>query len=311
MRLTSIDIGTNTILMLVADVAADGTISPVRDEQVIARLGKGVDANRRITAETSDRVLRFLQDYKAISDSLHSEKIIACGTSSLRDASNSREFIRFMKEKLGLEITVLSGEEEAELTFRGAVSEFSSLAADQPLAVLDIGGGSTELTTGIGASVTGTVTLDLGCVRLTERILLSSPPTSPALNHAISDVRDAVLSFPQLRPQTRLIGVAGTVTTLAAIDLKLESYDRSRVSGHFLTFEAIEHVFNRLRSYTLERIAREFPQIESGRADIILAGILILMESIKRFDVRGITVSDRGLRYGMALREFSSRAANS
>lgn len=311
MRLTSIDIGTNTILMLVADVAADGTISPVRDEQVIARLGKGVDANRRITAETSDRVLRFLQDYKAISESVQSEMIIACGTSALRDASNSREFIRFMKEKLGLEITVLSGEEEAELTFRGAVSEFSSLGADQPLAVLDIGGGSTELTTGIGASVAGTVTLDLGCVRLTERILLSSPPTSPALNHAINDVRDAVLSFPQLSPQIRLIGVAGTVTTLAAIDLKLESYDRSRISGHFLTLEAIERVFNTLRSHTLERMAQEFPQIEPGRADIILAGIVILMESIKRFDVRGITVSDRGLRYGMALREFSSRAANS
>ena len=311
MRLTSIDIGTNTILMLVADVAADGTVSPVRDEQVIARLGKGVDANRRITAETSDRVLRFLQDYKAISESLHSEKIIACGTSALRDASNSREFIRFMKEKLGLEITVLSGEEEADLTYRGAVSEFSSLGADQPLAVLDIGGGSTELTTGIGASVTGTVSLDLGCVRLTERILQSSPPTSPALNHAISGVREAVLSFPQLPPQIRLIGVAGTVTTLAAIDLKLESYDCSGVSGHFLTFEAIEQIFDKLRSHTLDLMAREFPQIESGRADIILAGIMILMESLRRFDVRGITVSDRGLRYGMALREFSSRAVNS
>jgi exopolyphosphatase/guanosine-5'-triphosphate,3'-diphosphate pyrophosphatase len=297
--------------MLVADIAADGTISPVRDEQVIARLGKGVDANRRITAETSDRVLRFLQDYKAISESLHSEKIIACGTSALRDASNSREFIRFVKEKLRLEITVLSGEEEAELTFSGAVSEFSSLGADQPLAVLDIGGGSTELTTGIGASVTGTVSLDVGCVRLTERILKSSPPTSPALDHAIIEVRDALLSFPQLPPQIHLIGVAGTATTLAAIDLKLESYDRNLVSGHFLTFRAIEQVFNELRHHTFEQMARKFPQIESGRADIILAGIIILMESIRRFDVGGITVSDRGLRYGMALREFSSGAANS
>jgi exopolyphosphatase/guanosine-5'-triphosphate,3'-diphosphate pyrophosphatase len=311
MRLTSIDIGTNTILMLVADVTPDGTVSPVRDEQVIARLGKGVDAHRRITSETSDRVLRFLQDYKAISESLHSEKIIACGTSALRDASNTREFIRFVKEKLGLEITVLSGEQEAELTYRGAVSEFSSLGADQPLAVLDIGGGSTELTTGIGASVTGTVSLDLGCVRLTERVLLSSPPTTPALNHAISEVREAVLSLPLLSPQIRLIGVAGTVTTLAAIDLKLESYVRSRVSGHFLTIEAIELVFNRLKSHTLEQMAREFPQIESGRADIILAGIVILVESMRRFGVRGITVSDRGLRYGMAQREFSSGAANS
>jgi exopolyphosphatase/guanosine-5'-triphosphate,3'-diphosphate pyrophosphatase len=296
--------------MLVADVTPDGTVSPVRDEQVIARLGKGVDAHRRITSDTSDRVLRFLQDYKAISESLHSEKIIACGTSALRDASNTREFIRFVKEKLGLEITVLSGEQEAELTYRGAVSEFSSLGADQPLAVLDIGGGSTELTTGIGASVTGTVSLDLGCVRLTERVLLSSPPTTPALNHAISEVREAVLSLPLLSPQIRLIGVAGTVTTLAAIDLKLESYVRSRVSGHFLTIEAIELVFNRLKSHTLEQMAREFPQIESGRADIILAGIVILVESMRRFGVRGITVSDRGLRYGMAQREFSSGAAN-
>jgi exopolyphosphatase/guanosine-5'-triphosphate,3'-diphosphate pyrophosphatase len=237
--------------------------------------------------------------------------IIAGGTSALRDASNSDEFIRFIKHKLGLEITVLSGEEEAKLTFRGVFSEFSSLGADQPVAVLDIGGGSTELTTGTGASLTSTTSLDLGCVRLTERILQSSPPPSSALNHAFTEVRDALLSFPQLPPHIRLIGVAGTVTTLAAIDLKLERYDRSRVSGHFLTFGAIERVFNRLKSHTVVQMAREFPQIEPGRSDIILAGVMILMESMRRFDVRGITVSDRGLRYGMVLREFSSRAANS
>jgi exopolyphosphatase/guanosine-5'-triphosphate,3'-diphosphate pyrophosphatase len=304
MRLTAIDIGTNTILMLIADVSTDGTLSPVRDEQVIARLGKGVDANRSITPETTGRVLAHLRDYKQISESLHSEKIIAVGTSALRDASNRKEFIDTVRQEVGLEIAILSGDEEAELTYQGAVSEFQDPNSNRSFAVLDIGGGSTELTIGKGTRITQKSSLDLGSVRLTERILQASPPSSPALQQTVSEIRDRISMFPPLPPQTKLIGVAGTVTTLAAIDLGLTEYDRSQVSGHFLSRATIEHVSKELNSRTIPQMAKDFPQIQPGRSDIIVAGVLILIESLRRFKVKGITVSDRGLRYGMALREI-------
>lgn len=304
MRLTTIDIGTNTILMLVADVTTDGTIAPVHDAQVIARLGKGVDATRRITPETTRRVLEYLRDFKEISGTFHSEKILAAGTSALRDASNRKEFVDTVRNELGMDISVLSGEEEAELTYQGAVSEFVGPDSDSVLAVLDIGGGSTELTIGVGRKATQKASLDVGSVRLTERILQASPPSAVALQQAVGEIRDRLSQFPELPPRSRLIGVAGTVTTLASIDLGLETYDRARVSGHFLSFESIGRISKELNSLSLSHMAKDFPQIQTGRSDVIVAGVLILLESLRRFGVGGITASDRGLRYGMALREF-------
>lgn len=309
MRLTTIDIGTNTILMLIADVSTDGTITPLREVQVIARLGKGVDAGRRITPETTSRVLAYLRDYKQVSESLHSEKIVAGGTSALRDASNRQDFLDTVRQELGLEITILSGDEEAELTYQGVVSEFLAPDSDQSLAVLDIGGGSTELTIGKGMKITQKSSLELGSVRLTERTPLLNPPSSPALQQAVSEIRSRISTFPLLPPHTQLIGVAGTVTTLAAIDLGLTEYVHSRVSGHFLSFATIERISKELNSRTIPQMAKAYPQIPPGRSDIIVAGVLILIESLRRFDVKGITVSDRGLRYGMALREILGQRA--
>jgi exopolyphosphatase / guanosine-5'-triphosphate,3'-diphosphate pyrophosphatase len=308
MRLTAIDIGTNTVLMLVADVSAGGVVSPVRDEQVIARLGKGVDAERRITPEATARVLAHLKDYKAISESLRSDAIFACGTSALRDAANGQEFAEEVRDKLGFEVTILSGLEEAEWTYRGAVSEFCSEDSRSPFAVLDIGGGSTELTIGEGLEVAQRASLDVGSVRLTERILINSPPQPEALELAANEVRNWVFRLPELPSATRLIGVAGTPTTLAAIDLKLQRYDRQFVSGHRLTTRTIETIFAHLKTRTVREIMEDSPLIQPGRADIIVAGILILLESMRKLGVEAITVSDRGLRYGVALRQFLKRA---
>jgi exopolyphosphatase/guanosine-5'-triphosphate,3'-diphosphate pyrophosphatase len=306
MRLASIDIGTNTILLLIADFTADGTMTVVRDEQIIARLGKGVDANRRITAETFTRVLTFLQRLKATAESQGATKVVASGTSGLRDAINGGEFVRDVKGRIGLDIEILSGQEEAELTYRGAISEFlRTPGAQRSFAVLDIGGGSTELTIGEEGAVLRKASLNVGALRLTERILKTSPPSEVAISQALNDVRSWVKTLPRLLPTTRLIGVAGTVTTLAAIDLNLPVYDPKRVSGHFIRLDAIEQVYEKIRTKTVGEMIRMFPQIQLGRADIILAGIMVLIEALKRFDVRGITTSDRGLRYGLVFREFS------
>jgi exopolyphosphatase / guanosine-5'-triphosphate,3'-diphosphate pyrophosphatase len=306
MRIASIDIGTNTILLLIADIDADGTVTVVRDEQIIARLGKGVDANRRITAETFTRVLGFLQKFKATAEANGATSVVASGTSALRDATNGAEFVREVKARIGLEIGLLSGQEEAELTYRGAVSEFlRTPGAQRSYAVLDIGGGSTELTIGEEGAVLRKASLNVGAVRLTERLLKTSPPSSPAISQAVSEVRSWIATLPRLLTTTRLIGVAGTVTTLAAIDLNLPVYDPRRVNGHFLRVEIVEQVYETLRTKSVRDMISLYPQIQLGRADIILAGVIVLFEALKRFGVRGITASDRGLRYGLALREFS------
>ncbi|MCX5997305.1 MAG: hypothetical protein NTV42_06820, partial [Chloroflexi bacterium] len=177
--------------------------------------------------------------------------------SALRDASNQKDFIDTVRQELGLEISILGGDEEAELTYQGAISEFLGTESEPALAVLDIGGGSTELTIGKGKRITQKSSLDVGCARLTERILQTSPPSSPALQQAVSEIRDRISTFPLLPPQTRLIGVAGTVTTLAAIDLGLAEYDRSRVSGHFLSLTTIDRISKELDSLTIPQMARE------------------------------------------------------
>jgi exopolyphosphatase / guanosine-5'-triphosphate,3'-diphosphate pyrophosphatase len=305
MRLTTIDIGTNTILMLIADISADGKLSTLRDEQVIPRLGKGIDAQRRITPETFDRIRRELQKYKSTAEACLTEKIVACGTSALRDAVNREEFVGFIKKNLGLEIEILSGDEEADLTYRGAVSGFLDEDNRQAFAVLDIGGGSTELSIGRGFLATKKISFDIGCVRITERILHSSPPALSALDHALIEVRTWGSSLPQLPTETQLLGVAGTVTTLAAIDVGLGSYDPNRVNGHHLTLEGIDRTFNELKTQSTSEMIHRFPQIQIGRADIILAGIIILRESLVRLGKAGITSSDRGLRHGIALRQIS------
>ena len=308
MRLSSIDIGTNTILMLIADVQPNGEIHVARDEHFIARLGKGVDEHRRILPETFERVLQCLSHYKQIHEEARSERILACGTSALRDAANREEFIEFIKSRLGFEITVLSGDKEAELTYLGSVSDFLQEGLRQSFVVIDIGGGSTELTYGISRAVTSKRSLDIGSVRLTERFLKSSPPDESSLHGATEYIREHAKDYPVLEEGTRCIGVAGTLTTLAAIDLQLHVYDRARVSGHVLSLDVIQKIYERLKDKRLEEI-KAIPQILPQRADIILAGILILCELMNQIGVDRITASDRGLRYGILMNEANQLTA--
>ncbi len=302
MRKSAIDIGTNTILMLIADIDPTGELRMIRDEHVIARLGKGVDSNRMILPETFDRVLGYLTEYKRIHEEFRSEQIVACGTSALRDAANGREFIEYIRKHLGFDIEILSGDEEADLTYLGGISEFVGAGTGQDFAVVDIGGGSTEFTSGRDASVASRLSLDIGSVRLTERFLKTSPPDPTGLRDAQEYTREHLRGLHRLPPHTRCIGVAGTLTTLAAIDLQLGAYDRKRVSGHILTVEAIRRIFDRLKRKRLDEI-KAIPQILPLRADIILAGILILLEIMKKTGTERITASDRGLRYGILMRE--------
>lgn len=300
MRVAAVDIGTNTILLLIAEVGRDGSVRMMRDEQVIPRLGKGVDERRLIPPETFERAASFLETYKALIDEYRVESVVACGTSFLRDAGNRQEFIDFIRKRVGIALRLLSGEEEAMLTYAGAVSEFASADSRDMFAVLDIGGGSTELTIGNGLLAAQRVSLDIGSVRVTERFLPTSPPSSKELQVALEYIRKHLHGLTDLPPSIRLIGVAGTLTTLAALDLQLPHYGRMRVSGHALRLPIVEMWFDRLKTKTVEEI-KNYPQILPERADVILAGILILLETMRRLKAETITVSDRGLRYGIAL----------
>ena len=308
MRISSIDIGTNTILLLTADVDAVSIVRIVHDEQVIARLGKGVDEHHVINQETFRRAAGFLQSYNETSRSLQSEKIIAVGTSALRDASNKKEFCEFILRTAGISIEILSGDDEAEWTCRGAVVGIDT--STESFTVLDIGGGSTEIISGIRSQILDKVSLDIGCVRVTERLLRASPPTEREITETRELIRNNLkqASFTRTGVQ-RAIGVAGTVTTLAAMRLQLAQYDPKQIHGYELHYSDILQSFTLLKGKTVDEI-KSIPQISAGRADVILAGVLILLEFMEAAGLEKITVSDRGLRYGIILREIERRKSS-
>jgi exopolyphosphatase / guanosine-5'-triphosphate,3'-diphosphate pyrophosphatase len=305
MRIASIDIGTNTILMLIADVNSDGTLSVIADEHHIARLGKGVDEHGVIHEETFERVRNILSQLKEIAHAHNVQHLVACSTSALRDAVNRREFIEFINKYLSIEITVLSGQEEAQLTYLGTVSEYLHNSSTGEYAVLDIGGGSTELVVGTGPTIVSAMSADIGSVRITERFLKINPPEYSAFINAEHFIENHIIDISPLSATTKLLGVAGTLTTLAALDLRLPEFDRTLIHGHVLTVSVIENIYQELRYLTLDQL-KAYPQIHSARADILIAGILILLAILKKASSPQIIVSERGLRYGIALHKVLS-----
>jgi len=320
MQIASIDLGTNTALLLITEISSDGTIKVLRDELRSPRMGKSVDAQRRISEESFQRVKDVFREYKNIISEYNVEKIIATGTSALRDASNREEFISRMKSETGIAIEILSGEDEALWTFRGAVSGLKN--PSENIVVIDIGGGSTEVVAGWrlevgGKQLTTTISsrkpqtlnifpksFDVGAVRITEKFFTSLPPRTSEIHIA----RNFILQqFAEIQQEqflnSRLVGVAGTVTTLALLDQQLEVFEVSKVANYVLTIEAIEKLFLQLKTKTPQEIL-SLTNAAKGREDILFAGTLILLETMNYFSWKEIIASERGLRYGIALREF-------
>ena len=308
-RIASIDIGTNTILMLVADVASDGRVTVVRDEHSIARLGRGVDSARRIVPETVDRVMGVLRSYLEIARTAGAERVVACGTSALRDAANRDEVLQSIRDRIGMDVRILSGDEEAHLTYFGTISPLKQEATQGAFGVIDIGGGSTEITSGTPDRIMYRRSCDVGSVRLTERWWKIYPPLEESVAAAKKDIHRA---FRDVRPDTgsaTWVGVAGTLTTCAAIDLKLEQFDRTGVDGYILKKETVDRILGDLMSMSLEQL-QHHPQIHPQRADIISAGVLILEAVMEVLGLQSIMVSDRGLRYGMLMDAAGGMAHN-
>ena len=297
-----IDLGTNTILMVTGRRGADGSIEILDDAHGIARLGKEVDARRRLGPETMVRVCSFLRDYRRRARSFGARRVTAFGTSALRDAANKDAFIELVKSETGIDLVELSGAQEARLTFAGAGF---GLDLPQRYGVLDIGGGSTELAIGSKERVERFQSVDVGAVRIAERYFTVLPPPLAMQQQAASTVREALGSLFPYPSGVDLVGVAGTATTLGAIDMKAARFDSEDLNGHFLTRSRVEELAAYLISLSLAE-TRNIPQVDEGRADIIAAGALILAQALKIFECPGMIVSTRGTRYGLLERAFSS-----
>ncbi|HTS73938.1 MAG TPA: Ppx/GppA phosphatase family protein [Gaiellaceae bacterium] len=285
MRVGVIDLGTNSTRLLVADVE-DGRVDEVARDTTITRLGEAVDERRKLLPTAVARVRNVLSGYRRELERLGAERVLVLATSSVRDAENGEAFLGEIEWSYGFTTRLLSGEEEAELTRRG-VAGGRELAPDA--LVLDIGGGSTELITGRER-----ISIDMGSVRLTERFLHSDPPAQAELDAGAHAVRELL---PDLRP-TEAIGVAGTITSLAA--LELGGYDPERIHGYRLSREAVETELGRLASLPLAE-RRELPGLDPERAPVIVAGAVIVDEVMKRYDLDELEVSERDLLHGAAL----------
>jgi exopolyphosphatase/guanosine-5'-triphosphate,3'-diphosphate pyrophosphatase len=291
-RVAAVDLGTNTTRLLVADVD-DGRLTEVARRTVITRMGEAVDEGHAILPTAIARVRRALDGYRREAEALGAEQVLAVATSAMRDAANGEALLGEIERSYGFTTRLLTGDEEAALGFRGTALGREIAPATL---IVDIGGGSTELVlAGPGGVVTGTST-QLGCVRLTERFLHSDPPAAAELEACAAHVR---AGLPALRPAAA-IGVSGTVTTAAAIDIGEEPYDPLRVHGRRIGKAVIEQELAALSALPL--VERERVRcLEPARAPVIVAGLVILLEILGAYGLDEIEASERDILHGTAL----------
>jgi exopolyphosphatase/guanosine-5'-triphosphate,3'-diphosphate pyrophosphatase len=302
-RVAVIDVGTNSARLLVADVV-EGRVSPLERRSTVTRLGRGVDLSGRLSAEAIEDACAAIGEYVAVLRELEAEDVAAIATSAVRDAENGSAFVAELRERFALSPRVLDGEEEARLTYAGASSEQPPA---QPTLVVDIGGGSTELIVGSGEEVSFHASLQAGVVRHTERHIASDPPTAVELESLAADVRGLIADAIGEGVEAELgIAVAGTPTSLAAIELELEPYDASRVHGHVLSLPSIQRMLSRLASAPLSNRI-EIPGMHPDRAPTIVAGVVILVETMRAFGLDRIEVSEHDILYGTAIAIAANR----
>jgi exopolyphosphatase/guanosine-5'-triphosphate,3'-diphosphate pyrophosphatase len=301
-RVAVIDIGTNTLLLLVAE-RRDGGLVALHDQSRFGRLGRGVDRSKRLDPAAVARSLEILADYRATLDRLGVRRVAAIGTQALREAVNAADFVGPAEALLGAEIAVIAGEREAALAFGAVVGSARELRlAPGPLVVVDVGGGSSEIILGHwatgGARMERYVSLALGCVRHTERHLRSDPPGAAEVRELERDI-DAILDPVDLPRGGVLVGTGGTASNLAAVDLALPRYDPARINGHRLAPSAVRAQRDRFLALPVAE-RRAVVGLEPERADVIAAGAVIYERLLHHVQPPALVVSDRGVRWGLA-----------
>ncbi len=311
MRVAVVDIGTNSTRLLIADVDRDsGALRELVRRSQVTRLGEGVDASGSLSDAAIERVLGTLAEYRREIDEHECEANLAVLTSAVRDADNGEHFATRVREEYGLDARVLRGEEEAQLTFLGAMSGRAGEDADddsgrhEPTVVIDVGGGSTEFVVGAGRTAGFHVSLQAGVVRMSERHIHSDPPAPDELQELASDVRETFLDGLPAEERERVargIAVAGTATSAASIDQELEPYDPARVDGYDLQLGTIELLLARLTDMD-EQQRREVVGLHPDRAPTIVAGMIVLEQALRAFGLEHVEVSEHDILHGGALR---------
>jgi exopolyphosphatase/guanosine-5'-triphosphate,3'-diphosphate pyrophosphatase len=302
MRVATIDIGTNTVLLLVAETRAQA-LEPLEELATITRLGEGVDKNRALAPAAIERTNACLARYAERVRAWNVDAIAVVGTSAMRDAQGGAEVAACVEQLFRVPARVIAGEEEARVSFAGAVS---GLPLQDAVTIFDIGGGSTEVVTGhLGAdrrasSIAFAHSFDIGSVRLTERHVRADPPSRAELDEAYRAAREAFATVPPLASKEAPVGVAGTVTTLAAVSMNLATYDAAHVHGHVMKTHDVRAVVDRLAALPLAE-RRSVPGLEPKRADVIVAGGLVCLALLEHWSAQEVRISDRGVRWGLAI----------
>ena len=299
MKLATIDVGTNTTLLLVAE--AGGEVTVLEDRAEITRLGRGIGQDGGLGREGIERTLAALREYAGLARK-HGATIAAIGTEALRRAPNAQEFLGPAAAILGGPIEVIDGEREAALSFLAASRSFPAETAGTMI-VVDIGGGSTEVIISRAGAVEFRRSLPLGSVRLTERHVHHDPASDDEVAAIVKEV-DQALDAVALPAGAALVGIAGTVTSLAAMAQQLRSYDPALVHGYHLTVEKLAGLVDDLRRSTQPQ-REKMPGLDPRRADVILAGACILREVAQRSGAHHVIVSDRGIRWGLLYERLS------
>ena len=298
-RVAVVDIGTNSTRLLIADVEKND-VTEVERRSTVTNMGRGVDHSGLICTDAVDDVCTVVADYKSRYEEMGAERVMAIATSAVRDAVNGDAFVAELRERFGLDARLLTGKEEANLTYVGATSK---RPAGESTLVFDIGGGSTELIVGSGAKVGFHTSLQAGTIRQSERHLTRDPPDPKELEDLAADIRKKIDRAIAARPHgepARAIAVAGTPTSLAAIDQALEPYDPRRVHGYHLGLHTIQRMLSRLSSLPLAERLR-VPGLQPGRAPTIVAGTVILVQVMRAFKITEVEVSELDILHGSAL----------
>lgn len=298
----SIDIGTNTALLLIAQ-HSENRFTVVHEEQRLPRLGQGVDKQGNLSDMAIERVVAALKDFKTIIAEQYPAvtDTVVTATSAVRDAENKEDFVKTINRETGFVVQILSGLKEAQYTFYGAQSVLP--ASNLPIVVLDIGGGSTEIAYGSAPEgLFARHSFDMGCVRFTERYFESQPPAALQLEKCRNSI-DRILNQKDFSFDEKaiLVGVAGTVTSLAYMQIGCETYYSSRLNGQIITRETLREWVTYIQEKTADELIRKYPEVMEGRADIFLAGLLILEAVMDAYGFKKLTVSTGGIRHGALL----------
>lgn len=299
-RVASIDIGTNTILLLVAKVDK-GVLQPLLEKETIVRLGENVQQNGVLSEGAMERGIQTLTQYLKECEEMGVQRIFAAGTSALREAKNARDFLKKVKEQLNLAIEIISGEEEAHLSFLAVATDLKN--PEKPILVVDVGGGSTEFVLGKGDQISHWVSLPVGSVRFTEQFLLSDPVRQEEWVNMENEIVKGLGKVPPPQKPFTMVAVGGTATTLASVELGLEHFVYEKIHHFILGRKPLKSQLELYRSRTL-RDRKKIPGLFPSRADVILAGGAILYFAMEKFRVPSVLISCHGVRYGLIYKKL-------